>query len=189
MLTRFPDSPIMSNPAALSQLRDGEWCCQLKMNGWRCVLELADHGPTFTSRHNRPLPIAKPIEYAIAELLYDCAPAGSIFDCEWMSSRREDQPESLIIFDVLRHGLDWVTTAPLLDRFLLLHDLVPHQLIVGHTWTHYAEFFEASKALPAVEGIVLKRRGSRYIGSARGCADNSSWLKVRHKLPVSLKVA
>ena len=51
--------------------------------------------------------------------------------------------------------------------------------IVPFTTGRYQDFFEFSKTLPGAEGIVLKHKTSRFIGSVRKSVDNPMWLKVK----------
>jgi ATP-dependent DNA ligase len=43
----------------------------------------------------------------------------------------------------------------------------------------YSTFFDAMQDRPEAEGIVLKRRDARYIGSYRSSALNPGWVKCK----------
>jgi hypothetical protein len=51
--------------------------------------------------------------------------------------------------------------------------------IVPFTTGGYVDFFDFSKTLPGAEGIVLKHKTSRFIGSVRKSVENPMWLKVK----------
>jgi DNA ligase 1 len=92
-------------------------------------------------------------------------------------SRKDSTPVSFVAFDVIQHEGKRVTSLPLLDRKELLADLVPTdsallskvQFVEGHG----AAYYDAVCA-QSLEGIVLKRKDSRYQVGKR----SSDWLKV-----------
>lgn len=102
-------------------------------------------------------------------------------DFEGMMSRflssKSTAPISFVAFDVLQHDGKRVTALPLLERKDLLADLVPTdsgllskvQFVEGHG----AAYYNAVQA-QGLEGIVLKRKDSRYQIGKR----SDAWLKV-----------
>lgn len=194
-LSRFPDKPLTSAVAVLDVLKRGDWLAQYKFDGWRAVVETgeADDGSDwrFTSRHNKPLPVSADLRRDLgrwSRAAWGHCPPHTLFDGEWMARRAGNAlgEERLWLFDVLRFGRDdWQLGRTAEQRFdaLLLH--APAPLIVPYTFWRdddepsYRAMFDASKADPRTEGIVLKRRSSTYIGSTRGCADNPGWMKVK----------
>ncbi|WP_254786624.1 ATP-dependent DNA ligase [Cytobacillus oceanisediminis] len=92
-------------------------------------------------------------------------------------SSKSTVPVSFIAFDVLQRGGERVTGLPLLERRELLADLVPTdtallskvQFVEGHG----AAYYNAVQA-QGLEGIVLKRKDSRYQVGKR----SDAWLKV-----------
>ncbi len=185
-LFRYPDKPTASGPGILPTLADGEWLAQMKHDGFRCLVEWNGHTPTLTSREQKPIPASIDLRCDLIAALDGLAPM--LLDAEWMG-RRDGQREGLVLFDVLAVRGRWLGEEPAWDRFLRLvalrgvggaplRVLPPTVRLVD--WTHegYPAFFERSKQ-PGVEGIVLKHRASRFIGSTRRCVDNPQWLKVR----------
>lgn len=181
---RHTDQPAPVSPAYLRSLRDGEYLAQEKRNGWRCLTRMERGTLTFTSRHGKPLEVSG----ALRELLrprLEALPSPVLIDSEWMG-RRAGQPEALVLFDLLELGpAGWLGQRGALERFrwlLRLADLAEPPMIVFPRFTlgEYPAFFEQSREWPGVEGIVLKRVDSPYVGSVRGCTVNGQWFKVRH---------
>lgn len=180
---RYTDQPIPVSPAYLRTLHDGEFIGQEKMNGFRTLIRMERGVLTFTSRHGKPIPVSG----ALVELLrprLEALPSPVLIDAEWMG-RRGGLPESLMLFDLLELGpAGWLGQCGALDRFrwlLRLEDLAEPPLIRFPRFTlgGYAAFFEQSRTWAGVEGVVLKRVASPYIGSTRGCTTNSGWYKCR----------
>ena len=181
---RFPDKPTPSRPAVLAALRDGEWLCQFKWDGWRTVVTLDDGGRlSFTSRDNKPIPISSSLSQRVAEsFLRSNVPQGTTLDAEW-TGRRAGLGEGLVFFDAIRlGGLDLYQWSAE-HRFQALSELglntVDGVSTVETTTSGYAEMFERSKSLPHTEGVVLKRLASRLVWSIRSCQDHPEWLKVK----------
>jgi ATP-dependent DNA ligase len=100
---RFPDKPaIQIGRAGLAKL-PGNYIAELKLDGWRCVVERAATGWSFTSRHKQPIPISRDLAATIAATL-DNLPAGTILDGEWIGRRPSCREEALWLFDVLAIG-------------------------------------------------------------------------------------
>lgn len=92
-------------------------------------------------------------------------------------SRKDNTPVSFVAFDVIQHEGKRVTNLPLLYRKEMLADLVPTdttllskvQFVEGHGAAYYDAVCSQS-----LEGIVLKRKDSRYQVGKR----STDWLKV-----------
>jgi DNA ligase 1 len=84
---------------------------------------------------------------------------------------------SFVVFDVLQYEGEPVTKIPLLERKQLLEEIIPHDtsLItkVKYIEGNGAIFFDLIQS-QGLEGIVLKRKDSRYEIGKR----SQSWLKV-----------
>ncbi|WP_223592755.1 ATP-dependent DNA ligase [Neobacillus bataviensis] len=168
---------------------DTEYISELKLDGIRLIYSVDDTGKVrLYSRHNNEITAKFP------ELQNLSIPPGTVLDGElivsgndgkpdfeammsrFMSSR-DKTPVTFVTFDVIQHEGERVTKLPLLERKELLADIVPTdtaliaktQFIEGHG----EAYFEAIKA-QALEGIVLKRKDSRYEVGKR----SHSWLKV-----------
>jgi ATP-dependent DNA ligase len=178
-MTLFPDKPVLSSAGVLGDLKEGDWLATPKMDGWRVMIEVAADRCVFTTRHQKPCPV-NPVVAAETYGRLRHLPVGTIIDAEWMA-RRAGDAERFWFFDLIRHGQEWLRTVPASGRFGLLSGLAPHDLIVPCCTSGYADAFEQSKQHPDREGVVLKHRDGRYIGSARQCAINPMMLKCKFR--------
>lgn len=182
---RFPDKPVASSPGVLEMLADGDWIAQIKFDGWRTLLEWDGSRPTLTSRHKTPIPASPDLVEFLANFLTGSPPM--LLDGEFMG-RRDNQAEALRLFDMLAFDGRWQGDMACYARLGLLCGSFPGLILAGtesrlsivpHTTGGYVDFFEFSKTLPGSEGIVLKQKTSRFIGSVRKSVDNPLWLKVK----------
>ena len=180
MIARYPDTPVQSSELVLPTLPEGQWIAQMKYDGWRCLVEVRpDRHLLFTTRHDKPCPVSDALRRELIGAL-GRLPAGTVLDGEWMCRRAGVTHERLWLFDVLRLDRDdWQLPRPAADRFALLRELVPADLVVPWATGGYAAFFEQTKGDPATEGVVLKHVASSYLGSTRECRTNPMWLKVK----------
>jgi DNA ligase 1 len=166
-----------------------DYITELKLDGIRLIYSVDDTGKVrLYSRHNNEV-TAKFPELHCLEI-----PPGSVLDGElivsdsagkpdfeammgrFMSSRNKT-PISFVAFDVIQHEGERVNNLPLLERKEILAEIIPTdtpvlaktQFIEGHG----EAYFDAVKAQD-LEGIVLKRKDSRYEIGKR----SHSWLKV-----------
>jgi ATP-dependent DNA ligase len=175
---RYPDKPV-------AQLgRDGFadlpeiYLAQLKMDGWRCVIERNERAITFTSRHKKPIPISAELREQLG-LVLSTLPVGTMLDAEWLARRPGYRSEALWVFDAMMVSDMPMWTFTTERRFALLHSLLPGEMIVPYATHDYAGFFDAMRNRADAEGIVLKRRDAPYIGSYRQSALNAGWLKCK----------
>jgi DNA ligase 1 len=166
-----------------------EYITELKLDGIRLIYSVDYSGKVrLYSRHNNEITAKFPELHNL-----DISP-GTVLDGElivtdsagkpdfeammsrFMSSR-DKTPISFVAFDVIQHEGERVNKIPLLERKEILADIIPNdtpklaktQFIEGHG----EAYFEAVKAQD-LEGIVLKRKDSRYEIGKR----SQSWLKV-----------
>ncbi|MBV7509211.1 ATP-dependent DNA ligase [Bacillus sp. sid0103] len=168
---------------------DTEYITELKLDGIRLIYSVDSVGKVrLFSRHNNEITSKFP------ELHNLNIPPGTLLDGELIVSDKEGKPDfeammsrfmsskdksqvSFVAFDVIQHEGERVTKLPLLERKEILAELIPNdsaliaksQFIEGHG----EAYFEAIKA-QGLEGIVLKRKDSRYEVGKR----SHSWLKV-----------
>lgn len=171
---------------------DNRFITELKLDGIRLIYSVDIDGKVrLYSRHNNEITAKFP------ELLTLDLPPGTTIDGELIVSDDEGKPDfeammsrfqagaklseskpvTFVAFDVIECEGNRVTSLPLLERKDLLADLVPtdserlakSQFIEGNAVAYY----EAVKA-QALEGIVLKRKDSRYQVGKR----SHDWLKV-----------
>ncbi|MBT2739937.1 RNA ligase family protein [Bacillus sp. ISL-77] len=168
---------------------DSEYITELKLDGIRLIYSVDNAGKVrLYSRHNNEITSKFP------ELHNLDIPPGTTLDGELIISDNDGKPDfeammsrfmsskdksqvSFVAFDVIQREGERVTKLPLLERKEILADLVPNdsalitksQFIEGHG----EAYFDAIKA-QGLEGIVLKRKDSRYEVGKR----SHSWLKV-----------
>lgn len=168
---------------------DFDYITELKLDGIRLIYSVDTTGKVrLYSRHNNEV-TSKFFELAALNI-----PPGTVLDGELIVSGSEGKPDfeemmgrfmssrdrtpvTFVTFDILEHEGERVTNLPLLERKELLADLIPtdssvlakSQFIEGHG----EAYFDAVKS-QGLEGIVLKRKDSRYEVGKR----SHSWLKV-----------
>ena len=166
-----------------------DYVTELKLDGIRLIYSVDDAGKVrLYSRHNNEITAKFP------ELRSLDIPPGTTLDGELIvsdnhgkpdfeavmsrfMSRKDKTPISFVAFDVIQHEGKRVTNLPLLNRKEILADLVPTdsallskvQFVEGHGTAYY----NAVQA-QGLEGIVLKRKDSRYQVGKR----SDAWLKV-----------
>ncbi|WP_342042587.1 ATP-dependent DNA ligase [Bacillus sp. OTU2372] len=166
-----------------------DYITELKLDGIRLIYSVDEAGKArLYSRHNNEITSKFP------EIHNLDIPPGTVLDGEiiisdifgkpdfeavmsrFMSSR-DKTPVTFVTFDVIQHKGERITNLPLLERKDILAEIVPEdntliaktQFIQGNG----EAYFDAVKA-QALEGIVLKRKDSRYEVGKR----SNSWLKV-----------
>jgi ATP-dependent DNA ligase len=175
---RYPDKPVAQLARhGLCGLPE-TYIAELKLDGWRCVIERTAGGLSFTSRHNKPIPLTAELEAELEEMLFHM-PAGTILDAEWLARRPSCRSESLWLFDIMQLGSLALWNQTTAERLSMLQAIAPAGLIAPHTNGDYAAFFDAMSERADAEGIVLKRRDATYIGSYRESANNPGWLKCK----------
>jgi ATP-dependent DNA ligase len=179
---RYPDKPAREiSRQGLAILQD-RYLAQLKMDGWRCVIERTPGFVTFTSRHGKPIPISREVAEPVTGRLLEL-PIGTILDAEWLARRPSCHTEALWLFDLMQYGRLSLWHLPTAERFAMLRSVVPAEWIVPSLGEDaeqdYVAFFDAMRDRPDAEGLVLKCRTAKYIGSFRQSADNPGWLKCK----------
>jgi ATP-dependent DNA ligase len=175
---RYPDKPSAQlDRVGLDDLPE-IYLAQLKLDGWRCVVLRTATGLTFTSRHNKPIPVSCHVEGEIGDALAHL-PVGTVLDGEWLARRPACRDESLWLFDIMQYGDTALWGEGTEWRYSLLRSLVPHEMVAPAAGTEYGEFYDAHEGRPDGEGIVLKKTNAKYIGSFRDSALNPGWLKAK----------
>jgi ATP-dependent DNA ligase len=192
---RFPDKPTPASEARLLRLRDGEWLCQVKFDGWRAHIGWDGEAPTLLTRRFNPIPAGEALR---RQLLRFCRklPRNTLLDAEWVPAEGspvfEDRPsagpERLVLFDALAAGGIWLGDLPASERFdALVAVAAPARRrlasveIVECVRGGYADLYRRARAMPGAEGVVLKRCTSPFLGARDGCTANPHWLKVKWK--------
>ncbi|AND39636.1 RNA ligase family protein [Cytobacillus oceanisediminis] len=168
---------------------NSDYITELKLDGIRLIYSVDTAGKVrLYSRHNNEITAKFPELHSLD------LPPGTVLDGELIvtdsagkpdfeammsrfQSSKSTAPVSFVVFDVLQREGERVTGMSLLERKELLADLVPTdsgllskvQFVEGHG----AAYYNAVQA-QGLEGIVLKRKDSRYQVGKR----SDAWLKV-----------
>lgn len=189
----FPDKPFERDPDELEVWdRTNNYICQQKVDGWRIVVILTEDGVEFISRHNKSR--NKDIEEEIrqdSQKLKEAFPVNTQIDAEWISRRscsvKYNLPPHLYVFDLMRHGSDWLLQKPYQERYETLKtgletlQLSTISLPVEADPGHFAEFYEAQKQIKFSEGVVIKHKQSKLIADRKECKKNPLWFKVKYR--------
>lgn len=170
---------------AKEPFEDERYIAELKLDGIRGIISVGERTRIYTRHHNevtsRFPEIAAAVEAAI--------PKGTILDGELIVSDSEGKPDfeammrrfqrsripasmpglNFVAFDILRRGGEDVRMLPLMERkAILAESLTENELIkriryVEHSFIPFYRMVENA----GLEGIVIKRRDSKYYSKAR----------------------
>ncbi|TCN18425.1 ATP-dependent DNA ligase [Mesobacillus foraminis] len=166
-----------------------DYITELKLDGIRLIYSVDEKGKVHLySRHHNDITSKFPELHSLG------LPPGTVLDGELIvsgtkgnpdfeaimsrfMSNKDQTPVCFVAFDVIQHKGQRVTGLPLIERKGILSELIPTdsaslakvQFIEGHG----AAYFKAVKD-QNLEGIVLKRKDSRYQTGRR----SHDWLKV-----------
>jgi len=192
MLTHYPDKPHTQNPCFLPEWdAKGTYLCQQKVDGWRLIVIRDKQGKFYYySRHNKSL--AADIEDGLkSEVESLDIPNDSQVDGEWISRRACSVdfklPQMIFLFDVIKWKGLWTLNKTLKDRYALVkslftekhpeHVMLPLEAEPGK----FVEFYEAQKAIPYSEGVVVKSLTSKMVGDRRECKKSAGLWKVKFR--------
>ena len=190
--------------AADAPPRGEAWVHEVKWDGMRVLVDVRDGRVTVTSRTERDVTAAFPELDALAETYDDLLLDGEVVAMEegrpsfhalaermHVTKRRQAErlvatrPVTLMVFDLLRLFGQDLTAQPWSARRRLLEELE----LEGRSW-HVPEVHDDGEVLLAVtaeqglEGVVSKRRASRYLTGRR----SPDWRKVAHRRGYSVGV-
>jgi DNA ligase 1 len=169
-------SPMLLHKAD-HPLNSDDYITELKLDGIRLIYSVDEKGKArLYSRHNNEITSKFP-ELHNLDIPPGTVPDGELIvsdnsgkpDFEAVMSRfmssKDRTPVTFVAFDVIQRKGERITNLPLLERKEVLAEIVPEdntliaktQFIEGHG----EAYFDAVKA-QALEGIVLKRKDSRY---------------------------
>lgn len=176
--------------------RDGaQWAYEVKWDGMRVLADLHDGRLRLTSRTGRDVTAAFPELQPLAEahpdalldgeviVLQDGVPSfAALADRFHVTDPRRARllaakaPATLIVFDVLRlYGVD-LTARPWQERRDVLERLEPGGWQLSPTYDD-ADALVRATIEQGLEGVVAKRRLSRYAPGAR----TGDWVKLAHQ--------
>ena len=190
--------------AADAPPRGEAWVHEVKWDGMRVLVDVRGGRVTVTSRTERDVTAAFPELDALAETYDDLLLDGEVVAMEegrpsfhalaermHVTKRRQAErlvatrPVTLMVFDLLRLFGQDLTAQPWSARRRLLEELE----LEGRSW-HVPEVHDDGEVLLAVtaeqglEGVVSKRRASRYLTGRR----SPDWRKVAHRRTYSVVV-
>ena len=188
----FPDTPKLRKSPLLATLKDGEWIAQVKEAGWRAVVSWDGQAATVTSKEGKPIKISHAIRGQLEALLRGTPPA--TFDTEY-TGPQDEREEGFVFFDQVQDETGWIGDQPLrarLEKLALIFRRprkgVGASIRMSTGRDHgYPAFFDETRDMTGVEGLVLKRADSTYIGSRKKPSTNPGWLKFKHREGVPSK--
>jgi hypothetical protein len=138
----------------------------------------------------KPIVVAEKVKVPFEDFVWkhfadSTGTADAILDTELCGRRRDGDAHAIFILDLLRvQGRD-LYSVPFIDRIDVLNHYVPRDnpYRCPYTLSDFRAFWDYHKAnTPLAEGVVLKHRSSKYIGSTTAAAKNPAWLKVRWRI-------
>jgi bifunctional non-homologous end joining protein LigD len=184
--------------------RGGEWLHEVKWDGIRVIVDVAEGAVRLWSRNENDVSVAYPELQGLAGLGHDVRLDGEVVALadgvprfsaiadrmHVRNARRAEElaqvnPVTLIVFDLLGVDGSDVMGRPLSERRARLDALGVH----GPGWQVPATYddgvmlLEATKA-QGLEGVVSKKRSSIYVPGRR----SADWLKFPHRPTVSYVV-
>ncbi len=205
-----PIPPMLASLATPGEVRGDDWAFEMKWDGVRALVYLADHRVRLLSRHGRDDTATYP-ELIDDLAAIDCrravldgeviAPdAGGVPRFELLQPRinltrpgdvataMQRYPVQLMLFDVLRLDGRSLLREPYQERRRLLEQLIGSRAgtrvqVPPAFEGDLAAALEASRALE-LEGVVAKRLGSVYLPGQRA----GTWLKLKHRRTQSVVV-
>jgi len=176
MQWRYPDRPMRI--FSLRMVKDGEWMSQTKYDGHFAVI-IKEGKFSVMSRHKNKLPISPAMLGSIEKLdIPDC----TVLHGEWTSRRQSNKEEALYLFSAAYWNSEWLGPKGEEDRYKLVQSitLVDNIYIVENRCSGYAKHYKSTINDWKTEGIVLKRRNGKMIGSmSNESMDNSALLKLK----------
>jgi len=165
---RYPDKPTRSTADFFSQLREDEWLCTKKYDGWRAQgypngkLVSSKGTPTEELNHKVPEEIVK---------LWREWNLDAVMDFEFIGPRGSHSP-AFYILDCLGWDGKWLTKMPHVERWDICQELstripsdcplylaeVVDENYLDAFWQMKQDWIEAGKGLSLYEGLVVKRK-------------------------------
>ena len=193
---------MLATPGDLPISDDRSWSYEVKWDGMRALATVSTGGFRLTSRTGNDVTGRFP---EVSSAVPPGLPAGSVLDGEIVlfdaagrpsfgllapriqrnPTEAVHRPVTYLVFDILRRGSTDVMDRPYDERRRLREDTVEvsPRVVVPPAFDDGAALF-ASTVEQGLEGVIAKRRTSRYVPGAR----SSEWIKVPHRLTRSYVV-
>lgn len=195
MIFRFPDNPIRITSDFVLGIRENEWLCQGKYDGWRCQI-YQDNGQLnlFTKVGNN-LPSKTNVPQQIIDTVKSLnLPNGTILDSEFVGPRGNMSPK-IYLFDCLALNGEWLSKTHFVDRWDIVNRL--YNIISGNSHICLAETIESdflsyfeklknkwvdsNKTFKLFEGVVLKRRTGTMVLNRSSCSKSMHMFKLKFR--------
>ena len=180
---RAPDKPREAYIQMLAPLDHGNYVIQSKLDGYACVISFDGKTITAKSRHNISLPVHQSILDEFKELNI---PTPWMLNGEWMKLRA-GLTEQFYLFDVMYIDDKWQGQKDYIDRWNWLVDNIKTSSLIQLVRTGYHDFVKFMEQCiddPLTEGVVIKHKKSKLIGSLKDSKINPQWIKVKHRAGV-----
>jgi len=176
---RYPDKP--KEIFSLSMVKSGEYLCQTKQDGFRCLILKDNDQIFFMSRHRKPLPVSKILHAEVEKLQMT---NGTVFDSEWTSRREANKEEAIYLFSVVYHNYEWLGKKTEEERYNRLEIIKPtaNIHIIESKYSDYDQHYKSTIYNWKTEGIVLKKKTTQLIGGLEKSYDNPGFLKAKWRL-------
>ncbi len=163
----------------------GDWAFEVKWDGFRAIVSTERQPLLVRSRRGwnmtelvpelSALPVAGTFDGELVAFSEDGSPDFPLV-CERMLMRRRSVAVTFVIFDLLRLDGEDMTSHPYAERRTRLEALE----LNGPYWQTPETFDDGATLFEAVcahelEGVVAKKRGSRYRPGERG------WVKIKNR--------
>lgn len=185
---RYPDIPgnAISRKALDHPEAQGLWMfATLKMDGWRCVVNCSSGKVTYWSKKLLPLNVKPQISEPFEQVCMKVLGSNWILDCELTGNRRVGDAARIYILSLLHHGdSDPANAGSSFERWHQMHTRLRQYTIKG-VWANFGQFYDDNQGDPLAEGIVLMRKGMKFIGSTFAPAVNPGIVKCKWRAGMS----
>ena len=172
---RYPDKPTRTY--SLGAIREGQYLAQVKRDGWNAVVIKHDGEISVLSRHQKPLEKVTLLESIKSLDLSD----GDVLNGEWTSMREADRTEALHLFTWMYSKYEWLGGLGEEERYSRLLDLPQAEgiFVLEAVTDGYGDLYRSTVGDWTTEGIVLKHRSAKLIGSQTKASKNPMMLKLK----------
>ena len=192
---RFPDKPTRINSDFLLGIREPEWICQGKYDGWRCQIYRDDNQTMLFSRVGNILSSKTSVPQAIINTVESLnMPNGTVLDSEFVGPRGRLSPR-LYLFDCLAFNGEWLSKKHFIDRWNIVNRVYApifnnqHVCLAETVESNFLNYFErlrdqwidSHKTFTLFEGVVLKRRIGTLILNRSSCSKSAHMFKMKYR--------
>jgi ATP-dependent DNA ligase len=195
MKFRYPDDPGRISVEGLAQMEQdwpGYLLAQVKGDGWRRPAYIEEGQVTFYAKRGDGQEAAtQPPQDLIDEFMDMGWPDGIALDMEWMGPRCVEVLKGrheFWIFDMMYFEGKWLGRRTGFEaRLRLLREVLsglsmPPRVKLLETWSSdFVAHFDEQKQNPLSEGLVLRRKDSKLIGSNTSAKKNPGMMKVKYR--------